>query len=254
MNPRRYSLKALTRFGHSPAPHAPSQTLDGSHSPVQGHEFPLDPLIGSMALPLARRAPRRTTSKRNRARSVDGAARGGISTRRGRAVGKVCWRRRRLVLRRDRRQGSEERVDEPYVGFRVRGRRRRIRSVRTLLAQLARLGSSRLAQYGTEHRLYRLALPRLAAACTESLTPFLSLLPCASYAGLSSLLNPHRLFDGEWTLIDIGLKRTRDQIDVALGIGSVLDPVRSDRLQGQLGRRGAFPATHSSVVAHRSCY
>ncbi|GAA5829411.1 hypothetical protein JCM3766R1_001089 [Sporobolomyces carnicolor] len=89
----------------------------------------------------------------------------------------------------------------------------------------------------SEHRLYRLALPRLAAACTESLTPFLSLLPCASYAGLSSLLNPHRLFDGEWTLIDIGLKRSQDQIDVALGIGSVLDPVRSDRLQGQLGRR-----------------
>ncbi|GAA5912177.1 GPI-anchor transamidase subunit GPI16 [Sporobolomyces salmoneus] len=89
----------------------------------------------------------------------------------------------------------------------------------------------------TEHRLYRLALPRLAAACTESLTPFLSLLPCASHAGLSSLLNPHRLFDGEWTLIDIGVKRFEEEINVSLGVGSVLDPVRKDRLSGQLGRR-----------------
>ncbi|GAA5932095.1 GPI-anchor transamidase subunit GPI16 [Sporobolomyces koalae] len=88
------------------------------------------------------------------------------------------------------------------------------------------------------HRLYRLVLPRLAAACTESLTPFLSLLPCASHAGLSSLLNPHRLFDGEWTLIDIALKRMADEIEVKLGIGSVVDPVRHDRLSGQLGRRG----------------
>ncbi|GAA5993887.1 hypothetical protein JCM5350_001585 [Sporobolomyces pararoseus] len=89
----------------------------------------------------------------------------------------------------------------------------------------------------TEHRLYRLALPRLAAACTESLTPFLSLLPCSSHAGLSSLLNPHRLFDGEWTLIDIGVERYEDEINVSLGVGSVLDPVRKDRLSGQLGRR-----------------
>ncbi|CEQ41692.1 SPOSA6832_03428, partial [Sporobolomyces salmonicolor] len=88
-----------------------------------------------------------------------------------------------------------------------------------------------------EHRLYRLVLPRLAAACTESLTPFLSLLPCASHAGLSSLLNPHRLFDGEWTLLDVKVARFEESIKAQLGVGSVADPVRRDRLSGQLGRR-----------------
>ncbi|BGP42695.1 Subunit of the glycosylphosphatidylinositol transamidase complex-like protein [Rhodotorula kratochvilovae] len=90
-----------------------------------------------------------------------------------------------------------------------------------------------------EHRLYRLTMPRLAAACTESLTPFLSLLPCASHAGLSSLLNPHRLFDGEWTLI--GVKFLKEELHasarIELEVGSVQDPVRRDRLTGQLGRR-----------------
>ncbi|GAA5884063.1 hypothetical protein JCM16303_001381 [Sporobolomyces ruberrimus] len=101
-----------------------------------------------------------------------------------------------------------------------------------------------------EHRMYRLALPRLAAACTESLTPFLSLLPCSSHAGLGSLLNPYRLFDGEWTLIDIGVKRLAEEIAVSLGIGSVLDPVRKDRLSGQLGRRGfSFSSLYDRILA-----
>ncbi|GAA5928411.1 hypothetical protein JCM3775_000604 [Rhodotorula graminis] len=90
-----------------------------------------------------------------------------------------------------------------------------------------------------EHRLYRLSMPRLAAACTESLTPFLSLLPCASHAGLSSLLNPHRLFDGEWTLIGIQFAKDdeHETARLALEVGSVQDPVRRDRLTGQMGRR-----------------
>lgn len=101
--------------------------------------------------------------------------------------------------------------------------------------------------------MYRLALPRLAAACTESLTPFLSLLPCSSHAGLGSLLNPHRLLDGEWTLIDIGVKRLAEEIAVSLGIGSVLDPVRKDRLSGQLGRRGTeLPFLYNRVPASLS--
>lgn len=93
----------------------------------------------------------------------------------------------------------------------------------------------------TEHRLYRLTMPRLAAACTESLTPFLSLLPCASHAGLTSLLNPHRLFDGEWTLIGINFAKeeAEETAKIELEVGSVQDPVRRDRLTGQMGRRGA---------------
>ncbi|BGP00615.1 Subunit of the glycosylphosphatidylinositol transamidase complex-like protein [Rhodotorula toruloides] len=90
-----------------------------------------------------------------------------------------------------------------------------------------------------EYNLYRLTMPRLAAACTESLTPFLSLLPCSYHAGLSSLLNPHRLFDGDFTLIGVKflLKEAEQKAAFELEVGSVLDPVRKDRLTGQLGRR-----------------
>ncbi|GAA5864421.1 hypothetical protein JCM8547_005814 [Rhodosporidiobolus lusitaniae] len=90
-----------------------------------------------------------------------------------------------------------------------------------------------------EHRLYRTVMPRLAAACTESLTPFLSLLPCSSHAGLSSLLNPHRLFDAEWTLLSVKFvhEELSGRAKVELEVGSVFDPVRRDRLSGQLGRR-----------------
>ncbi|KWU43951.1 Gpi16 subunit, GPI transamidase component [Rhodotorula sp. JG-1b] len=96
-----------------------------------------------------------------------------------------------------------------------------------------------LPEHEDEHRLYRLTIPRLSAACTESLTPFLSLLPCSSRAGLSSLLNPHRLFDGEFTSIAVSMLRDeRDgTVRFELRIGSVQDPVRLDRLTGQLGRR-----------------
>ncbi|BGP34593.1 Subunit of the glycosylphosphatidylinositol transamidase complex-like protein [Rhodotorula toruloides] len=90
-----------------------------------------------------------------------------------------------------------------------------------------------------EYSLYRLTMPRLAAACTESLTPFLSLLPCSYHAGLSSILNPHRLFDGDFTLIGVKflLKEAEEKAAFELEVGSVLDPVRKDRLTGQLGRR-----------------
>ncbi|GEM12335.1 phosphatidylinositol glycan, class T [Rhodotorula toruloides] len=90
-----------------------------------------------------------------------------------------------------------------------------------------------------EYSLYSLTMPRLAAACTESLTPFLSLLPCSYHAGLSSLLNPHRLFDGDFTLIGVNflLREAEEKAAVELEVESVLDPVRKDRLTGQLGRR-----------------
>lgn len=101
-----------------------------------------------------------------------------------------------------------------------------------------------------EHRLYRLLLPRLSAACTESLTPFLSLLPCASHAGLSSLLNPHRLFDAEWTLIGVKVtyEEATEEIRAELEVGAVSDPVRRDRLSGQLGGRG------KSISPSSSCF
>lgn len=96
-----------------------------------------------------------------------------------------------------------------------------------------------------DHRLFHLSIPRLSATCTESLTPLLSLLPCGSHAGLGSVLNPHRLFDGEWTLLKIMLvKSKKGTLDVRLDIGSVVDPVRQSRLQGSLGSRGENTARY----------
>ncbi|KAI1932623.1 Subunit of the glycosylphosphatidylinositol transamidase complex-like protein [Ophidiomyces ophidiicola] len=39
--------------------------------------------------------------------------------------------------------------------------------------------------------------------CTENLTPFLKLLPCKGKAGISSLLDGHRLFDAAWQSMSI---------------------------------------------------
>ena len=99
-----------------------------------------------------------------------------------------------------------------------------------------------------EHRLFRIILPRLSATCTESLTPFLSLLPCSGRAGLGSLLNPHRLFDGEWTLLGVHFTRQERLGRVKLEVGSVADPVRVDRLAGGLGSRGS-PSSSSILDA-----
>lgn len=42
--------------------------------------------------------------------------------------------------------------------------------------------------------------------CTENLTPFLRLLPCDNRVGLASLLNPTRVFDGEYSMLDLSAK------------------------------------------------
>ena len=51
----------------------------------------------------------------------------------------------------------------------------------------------------TKSNLYLLhgALPR-EPVCTENLTPFIKLLPCKGKAGISSLLDGHKLFDAQW--------------------------------------------------------
>jgi phosphatidylinositol glycan class T len=45
--------------------------------------------------------------------------------------------------------------------------------------------------------LLRGALPR-EPVCTENLTPFVKLLPCKGKAGISSLLDGHKIFDAQW--------------------------------------------------------
>lgn len=43
--------------------------------------------------------------------------------------------------------------------------------------------------------------------CTENLTPFLKLLPCKGKAGISSLLDGHKLFDASWQTMSIDITR-----------------------------------------------
>lgn len=48
------------------------------------------------------------------------------------------------------------------------------------------------------------SLPR-EPVCTENLTPFLKLLPCKGKAGISSLLDGHKLFDAQWQSMSIDI-------------------------------------------------
>lgn len=60
---------------------------------------------------------------------------------------------------------------------------------------------------GSDDRLVYLmrgALPR-EPVCTENLTPFLKLLPCKGNAGISSVLDGHRLFDAQWQAMAIDI-------------------------------------------------
>ncbi len=48
-------------------------------------------------------------------------------------------------------------------------------------------------------------LPR-EPVCTENLTPFLKLLPCKGKAGISTLLDGHKLFDASWQSMAIDVR------------------------------------------------
>ena len=48
-------------------------------------------------------------------------------------------------------------------------------------------------------------LPR-EIVCTENLTPFLKLLPCKGKAGISSLLDGHKMFDASWQSMAIDIR------------------------------------------------
>ncbi|KAI0477558.1 Gpi16 subunit [Xylariaceae sp. FL0804] len=76
-------------------------------------------------------------------------------------------------------------------------------------------------------------LPR-EVVCTENLTPFLKLLPCKGKAGISSLLDGHKLFDASWQsmAIDIRPLCPTDQecvLEIGQTIDMVLDIERSKR-------------------------
>lgn len=71
-------------------------------------------------------------------------------------------------------------------------------------------------------------LPR-EVVCTENLTPFLKLLPCKGKAGISSLLDGHKLFDANWQSMSIDVLPLPEGLQIAQTVDMVLDVQRSKR-------------------------
>ncbi|KAI5369742.1 putative GPI transamidase component PIG-T [Septoria linicola] len=73
--------------------------------------------------------------------------------------------------------------------------------------------------------------------CTENLTPFLKLLPCKGKAGVSSLLDGHKVFDANWQTMSIdvrprcGVAGSDCSLDISQTVDMVLDLDRSMRPQ-----------------------
>jgi GPI-anchor transamidase subunit T len=74
--------------------------------------------------------------------------------------------------------------------------------------------------------------------CTENLTPFLKLLPCKGKAGISSLLDGHKLFDAAWQVMAIDVRQvcledgSECMIEIDQTVDMVLDLERSKRPRG----------------------
>ena len=105
----------------------------------------------------------------------------------------------------------------------------------------------------------RHAMLPLEKPCTENLTPFISLLPCRSHAGLGQLLKPNHLFDSDWQKLSISvIKIGEDRMELSLELEMVSNPVRLDLAKSGSGRRGwrllstnLFEFRHSVVTVNR---
>lgn len=71
--------------------------------------------------------------------------------------------------------------------------------------------------------------------CTENLTPFLKLLPCKGKAGISSLLDGHKLFDASWQSMAVDIRPVCPDggseciLEMEQTVAMVLDIERSKR-------------------------
>ncbi|KAK5724335.1 Subunit of the glycosylphosphatidylinositol transamidase complex-like protein [Elasticomyces elasticus] len=76
--------------------------------------------------------------------------------------------------------------------------------------------------------------------CTENLTPFLKLLPCKGKAGISSLLDGHKVFDANWQTMSIDVRPIcpggstggKCVLEIQQTVDVVLDVERSMRARG----------------------
>ncbi|KAJ7686274.1 GPI transamidase component PIG-T [Mycena rosella] len=80
--------------------------------------------------------------------------------------------------------------------------------------------------------------------CTENLTPFLKLLPCKASSGISSSLNPYKLFDADWHGMGLHVLRNSNQeLVLRLTFQTVSDPVRFSSSQLQRSFPSLFGRT-----------
>ncbi|CAI5759347.1 unnamed protein product [Candida verbasci] len=95
-----------------------------------------------------------------------------------------------------------------------------------------------LPEKGNKLYLLRAALPS-EPVCTENLTPFLKLLPTKGKAGISSLLDGHKVFDSLWhgMSIDITTECNNDtcQLKLHQTINQIVDIMRSIRKKEEGG-------------------
>ena len=80
-------------------------------------------------------------------------------------------------------------------------------------------------------------LPR-EPVCTENLTPFLKLLPCKGKAGISTLLDGHKLFDASWQSMSIDVRPVCPEgspcsLEIEQTVDMVIDIERFKRYRGQ---------------------
>ncbi|EUC27446.1 hypothetical protein COCCADRAFT_111683 [Bipolaris zeicola 26-R-13] len=91
-------------------------------------------------------------------------------------------------------------------------------------------------QHGNSSNLHLLhgTLPH-EVVCTENLTPFLKLLPCKGKAGVSSLLDGHKLFDAAFQTMAVDVRPTCSEgsstcsIEMEQSVDMVLDIARAKR-------------------------
>ena len=105
-------------------------------------------------------------------------------------------------------------------------------------------------------RLLHGVLPH-EVVCTENLTPFLKLLPCKGKAGISSLLDGHKLFDASWQSMAIDVRPVCEGEECVLEIEQTIDMVldidRSKRPKGTFTQAAGICCTDElQCVLYRS--
>ncbi|KAF7191401.1 GPI transamidase component GPI16 [Pseudocercospora fuligena] len=115
-----------------------------------------------------------------------------------------------------------------------------------------------LQSTGSKLHLMHGMLPH-EVVCTENLTPFLKLLPCKGKAGVSSLLDGHKVFDANWQTMSIDVRPKGDTLEVEQTVDMVLDIERSMRSRDNPIPRPPpieeVPCDESkSYNAHDTCY